>query len=179
MLTLCNNLHYIIFNDNIHSQMCSVKFSFILQSILNANCILTEPWLKVGSVLKWHFVSEFWPLQHRLNWTSSFTAWAAALHQLPMNTPDSGRGVIPIAVCDWRRLSEPRLEAIHWLSGFVPPPTCSPPTVSEKLTAFGIEANGERDFSWWTLTDDWFCRAPLHHHIDVCDVWNFIKLIIK
>ncbi len=122
MLTLCNNLHYIIFNDNIHSQMCSVKFSFILQSILNANCILTEPWLKVGSVLKWHFVSEFWPLQHRLNWTSSFTAWAAALNQLPMNTPDSGRGVIPIAVCDWRRLSEPRLEAIHWLSGFVPPP---------------------------------------------------------
>ncbi len=88
MLTLCNNLNYITFNDNVHSQMCSVKFSFILQSILNANCILTEPWLKVGSVLKWHFVSEFWRLQHRLNWTSSFTAWAAALHQLPMNTPD-------------------------------------------------------------------------------------------
>lgn len=61
-------------------------------------------------------------------------------------TDYSARGVIRIAVCDWRRLYEQRLDAVHWLSGFVPPSACSPPTVSEKA-----EVNEERDFSWWTL----------------------------
>lgn len=162
----------------IDSQMCSVKFNFILQTILKAKCILTEPWLKVGSVLKCHFGSGFWLLQHRLCWTSLFTDWAAALHQLPMNTPGS-RGVIRIAVCDWRRLSEPRLDAVHWLSSFVPPPSVLRPPCQKKLSAFGIKVNRKRFFLMNSETYDWFCRAPLRHYCDVCvcDVWDFIKLI--
>lgn len=168
MLTLCNNLHSITFNDNIYSQMCGVKFSFILQSILNAKCILTEPWLKVGSVLKWHFVSEFWPLQHRLCWTSSFTAWAAALHQLPMNTPDRLQW-------SWRHpyrrlwLAETLWAEIGGYSlafWFCPSPHLFSAHCVKKADIIRHWSKwGTRFFVMNSETGDWFCRAPLHHHM--------------
>lgn len=98
-------------------------------------------------------------------------------------TDDSGRGVIRMSICDWRRLSEQRLEAVHWLSGSVPlPRLCQTKLTSCTFFFFtGMKVNGEIYYPWWTLrlTFNLPYKSCITIVMCVCNVYqiNLIKLI--
>lgn len=155
MLSMCNNLHDITFI--IETVKGAVEAQYYItkhfKSKMYTYWAMAEGWFRLKMTLCIRVLTTAAPsllnfLIHGLSNSTTPTpnehAWQITVVVASSVSPSVIGG--DALSRDWRLF-------IGCLFLSLPPPALRP-LCQKKLTGFGTEVNGERDFSWWTLTID-------------------------